>query len=253
MQTEKCIPIKKKFIDYMSKWFPDFSFEGSNSQCYAFRRENPDGIYDHIIVQREFYKGMISLVVTEVASCYNKSWRGIPWFTVGHGTDIAVLITGKKIYDVNIGWHRCKNDAEELCGLFDKIRKDIDAYVIGFFAKCHKKINADKCMVITNSYMQAQFAELSEEDVNKVKEYMVNSNKAYSEYRKAYRKACKKSGVKETIPYVDPVPLHPIMEDWLTDIQERLNYACLSESMRTQLIKYITLLFRDNYDFYNLR
>ena len=49
MPAEKCIPVKKKLIDYMSKQFPYFPFEGGNSTFYAFRRENPDGIYDHII------------------------------------------------------------------------------------------------------------------------------------------------------------------------------------------------------------
>lgn len=76
---------------------------------------------------------------------------GIPWFTVGYGADIAVLITGKNHYDSDIGWHRCKNDAEE---------------------------------------------------VNAVKEYLVNDNKAYS----AYRKACRKDGEKENAGYFDMIP-----------------------------------------------
>ncbi|MBO5093341.1 MAG: hypothetical protein J6C33_03160 [Lachnospiraceae bacterium] len=90
---------------------------------------------------------------------------GIPWFTVGYGADI-------------------------------------DAYVVGFFEKCHEKINADRRMVITNSYMQSQFAVLSEEEVNAVKEYLVNDNKAYS----AYRKACRKGGEKENAGYFDMIP-----------------------------------------------
>lgn len=249
MQGERCIPIKKKFIDYMSKWFSDFQFVGSNSQFYAFRRENPDGIYDHIIIQREFYEGTLSLIVTEAASCYNKSWKGIPWFTVGQCTDIGVLITGKNVYDANIGWRRCKNDVEELNRLFDEIRKDIDTYVIDFFAKCHEKINADKFIVITNSYMQAQFEVLSERDIHAIKEYLVDVSKAYSEYTKA----CKKSGEKETIEYYDIIPLHPIVEHWVTDIQNLLNYSHLSKDMRIQIIRKTTVLFRDNYDFYNLR
>lgn len=249
MQNEKCLPIKKKFIAYMSKWFSDFMFEGSADQFYAFRRENPDGLYDHIIVQRDFYEGTISLVVTVAASCYNKSWRGIPWFTIGHDTDIAVLITGKKRYDADTGWHRRKNNAEEIYGIFDEIRKDIDTYVLNYFTECHKKINMDKRMVITNSYMQAQFAALSEEDINAVKKYLVSLNKAYSEYRKV----CRKKGEQETVLYFDTIPLHPIVEKWITDIQEQLNYSYLSESIRTQLAEQTTILFRDNYNFYNLR
>lgn len=54
MQSKKCIPIKKRLVDYMCERFPDFIFEGGNSQLYAFRRENPNGIYDHIIIQRDF-------------------------------------------------------------------------------------------------------------------------------------------------------------------------------------------------------
>lgn len=249
MQNEKCIPIKKKFIAYMSTWFSDFLFEGGNSQFYAFRRENSDGLYDHIIIQREYYEGILSLVVTKAASCYNKSWKGIPWFTVGYDTDIGALITGKNGYDAKIGWHKCNNNAEKLYGIFDEIRKDIDTYVLGYFAKCHEKINKDRDMVITNSYMQAQFAELSKEDIDAVKKYLVNVNKAYS----VYRKMCRKNGEQETTTYFDLIPLHPMVEHWVTDIQEQLNYSYLSEGIRTQLIVHTTVLFRDNYNFYNLR
>lgn len=249
MQGERCIPIKKKFIEYMSKWYSDFQFVGGSSQFYAFRRENSDGIYDHIIIQREFYEGTLSLIVTEAASCYNKSWKGIPWFTMGHSTDIGVLITGKNYYDANIGWYRCGNNAEELNGLFDEIRKDIDTYVIDYFTKCHEKINADKFLVITNSYMQDQFEVLSEGDIHAIKEYLANVSKAYSEYTKA----CKKNGEKETIEYYDIIPLHPIVEHWVTDIQELLDDAHLSKNMRIQIIRKTTVLFRDNYNFYNLR
>lgn len=49
-----------------------------------------------------------------------------------------------------------RENAEKLYGIFDEIRKDIDTYVLGYFAKCHEKINKDRDMVITNSYMQAQ-------------------------------------------------------------------------------------------------
>lgn len=248
MQSEKCIPIKKRLVEYMCKWYPDFLFQGGTSQFYAFRRDNPDGIYDHIIIQREFFEGTISLVITEIASCYNKSWKGIPWFTVGYGTDIGVLITGKNSYDANIGWHRCKNHPEELQKAFDGIREDIDAYVLGFFGKSHEKIRTDKRKVITNSYMQMQFAVLSGEDVQTIKDYLVRVNKAYSEYRKN----CRKNGERETTSYFDVISLHPIVEHWITDIQERLNYSYLSENTRTQLIKDTTVLFRDNYSFYNL-
>lgn len=248
MQSKKCIPIKKRLVDYMCERFPDFIFEGGNSQLYAFRRENPNGIYDHIIIQRDFFEGVLSLVITEVASCYNKSWKGIPWFTVGYDTDIGVLITGKQRYDANTGWHRCKNDPEELPKILDGIREDIDTYVFKFLEKCHEKIHTDKYKVITNSYMQTQFSILSEEDIKTVKEYLICVNKAYSEYRKT----CRKHGEKETTPYFDVIPLHPIVEHWIEEIQEQLNYSYLSENIRIQLIKDTTVLFRDNYNFYNL-
>lgn len=249
MPSKKCIPIKRSLVDYMHRWFPDFIFEGGDSQFYAFRRENPDGIYDHIVMQREFFEGVVSLVITEVASCYNKSWKGIPWCTVGYGTDIGVLITGKQHYDANTGWHRCKNDLEELQKIMDGIRGDIDTYVMQFFVKCHEKIHTDRHRVITNSYMQTQFSTLSEEDIQAVKEYLVCVSKAYSEYGRA----CRKRGEKETKQYFDVVPLHPVVEHWVAEIQEQLHYSHLSESVRIQLIKDTTVLFRDNYNFYNLR
>ena len=249
MQKERCIPIKKRLVEYMRKWFSEFLFEGGTSQLYVFRRGNPDGIYDYIIVQREFFEGTISLVITEVASCYNKSWKGIPWFTIGYGTDIGVLITGKNSFNADTGWHRCKNDPEELQKIFDGIREDIDTYVLDYFEKCHEKIHTVKYKAITNSYMQTQFSILSPEDIQTMKDYLIRVNKAFSEYRRA----CRKNNERETTPYFDIIPLHPILEHWITDIQKQLNYSYLSENIRTQLIKDTTVLFRDNYDFYDLR
>lgn len=246
---ERCVPIKKKFVNYMAGQFPEFAFEGSSSQFYAFRRENADSIYDHIIVQREFYEGMIGLVVTEVASCYNQSWKGIPWFTVGLDTDIGVLITGKNRYDANTGWHRCKNSAEELPRLFEEIRTDIDTYVMAFFEKSHHTINADKRMTATGAYMKAQLTALSEDEAAAVKEYLGNVSQAYM----GYSRDCKKSGQRETTEYFDIIPLHPIVERWVSELQKALNYSSLSKNMRTRLIKDTTVLFRDQFDFYNLR
>ena len=245
----KCIPIKKRLVDYMSKWFSEFIFVGGDNQLYAFQKENVDGIYDYIFIQREFYQGKIILTITEVASCYNKSWKGIPWFNIGYSASIGALITGKNHYDANIGSHVCENNIYELDRLFDGLKKDINTYVIKFFAKQHNIINADKYMLITNSYMNEQFMVLSKSDVDLIKGYLINLNRAYSKYRNE----CRKDGKKEVISYFDSIPLHPIVEGWLKDIQEQLNLLKLSESMRTQLLKYITILFRDNYDFYNLR
>lgn len=249
MPTERCIPIKKKLIDYMGKKFPDFPFEGGNSNFYAFFRKAPDGLYDHIIIQREFFEGTLSLVITEAATCYNRSWKGIPWAMVGCATDIAVLITGKNIYPADTGWHRIKNDAAELDSLFEAIKSDIDTYVLKFFAKSHEKICSDKRMVTTNAYMQTQFSALSDNDIGAVKQYLTDVNKANSEYWKQ----CKKDGVKETIAYFDVIPLHPIVEQWLTGIQKVLGYSYLSDKIKTQLIKDTTILFRDRFDFYNLK
>jgi len=93
----------------------------------------------------------------------------IPWATIGYDADIAGLITGKNHHKAEIGWHECGNHAEELNGLLDGIRKDIHTYVLAFFAKSHKKINADKRRVTINSYMQAQFETLSESDIQAIK------------------------------------------------------------------------------------
>lgn len=249
MPAEKCIPVKKKLIAYMAGQFPDFLFQGGNSTFYAFRRANADGLYDHIIIQREFFEGVLSLVITEAASCYNQSWKGIPWFTVGSSTDIGVLITGKNQYPADTGWHRINNSIEELDGLFEAIKSDIDTYVLKFFANSHERINSDKQMTAMNSYMKVQFTELSEVDISAVKQYLVDVSRANSEYWKQ----CKKAGTKQTIAYFDLIPLHPIVEKWLTEIQNALNYSYLSDKIRTKLIKDTTVLFRDRFNFYNLK
>ena len=246
---QKCIPIKKPLANYMSEHFPDFPLEGSRGAFYAFRRDNADGLYDHIIMQREFFDGTLSLVLTELASCYNRSWKGIPWFTVGIDTDIAVLMTGKNHYPANTGWHRIKNSAEELPKLFEEIGNDIVTYALDFFARSHNQINSDRRMTVMNTYMQAQLAALSTAETDEVKQYLVEVSQAYSQYGKM----CKKTGAKETTAYYDILPLHPIVEQWITDIQKSLNYSHLSSNIRMQLIKDTTVLFRDRFDFYNLK
>lgn len=249
MSNEKCIPIKRELIAYMFEYFLDFSFQGNRGNIYAFRRDNHDGIYDYIILQRDFFEGEISLIISELASCYNSSWRGIPWFTIGYETDIQVLKTGKKYYDAISGWHKVGNCKEELNGLFSAIKSDIETYAMSYFSKSHEKLHADTHMTITNVYMQAQVLTMQPNQVIMLKEFLVTLNHAYS----AYRKECRKNKQEEQIDYYDILPLHPLIEQWLLDIQKILNYSSLSKQIRTQLIGYTTILFRDAYNFYNLK
>ncbi|NDO46942.1 hypothetical protein [Clostridium sp. MD294] len=248
MSNKKCIPIKKNLISYMSKYFADFLFVGNHSNFYAFRRENECEIYDYIIIQKEFFDGILSVIITEVSSCYNKNYRAIPHFTVGYDTDIATLITAKNTYNTATGWHNIESKAEQLNDLFELIKKDIDNYVMDYFEKCHKKINSDKYMTVMNCYVQAQFKMLCDNEINSIKQYLVDVNKAYS----AYRKMCKKTGAIETIEYFDIIPVHTIVQKWLVDIQKALNDCYLSKSIKMQMIKNITVLFRDNFNFYHL-
>lgn len=249
MQNEKSIPVKKKLIDYMSTHVSEFSFVGGNSKMYAFRCDHFDGLYDYILIQREFHEGTLSLIISEAATCYNKSWKAIPHFIVGSDTDIAVLITGKHRYDVDTGWHRGENNEEELYRLFDEIRMDLHTYVLKYFTECHKSINANRCMVYCNSYMQMQFKVLCDHDIYSIKQYLIHTSKAYSEYRMT----CRKNKIQEEIAYFDLIPLPLCMEHWLTDIQAFLRLSELSEAKRTQILKYTTLLFRDHYQFYHMK
>lgn len=249
MPNDKCIPIKRALIAYMSEYFLEFSFQGTSGNLYAFCRENNDGIYDHIIMQREFYEGTISIIITELASCYNRSWRGIPWFTIGYETDIQVLKTGKKYYDATLGWHKAENCKKGLDGLFSAIKFDIDTYAIPYFCGNHDKLNSDKLMVATNTYMQIQVTTLHPNQVDAIKEFLVTVNQSYS----SYRKECRKNNRKEQIEYFDILPLHPLIEQWLSDIQKLLNYSQLSKNVRKQLIGSTTILFRDAFNFYGLK
>ncbi len=249
MSKEKCIPIKKGLVSYMASNFSDFVFKGSVGTFYAFQKSNEDGIYDYIIIQRDFYESMVVLVITEVTSCYNCNWRGIPWFTVGLGTDIGVLITGKNSYKPDVGWHKCNNKVEELDFVFSGIGSDINTFVYPYFSKCHEKIKLDKLLTTTAVYMKEQLTLLNEEEIYLIKQYLVDVNKAYS----SYGKMCRKSNQKETLDYWDVIPLHRKIEQWLEDIKNQLKYSYLSDDIRIKIIKYTTVLFRDYFDFYNLK
>lgn len=250
MQKEKCISIKKSLVDFMKQNYPDFVFAGSAGSAYAFSRES-EGIYDYIILWRDFFEGNIYLSVSEVATCFNKSWKGVPVCVVGRGTSIGVLITGKNRYDACVGEHKCKNCKEELPGLYMQIKQDVDKYVLPYFENCRKELCDDKCKYVTGRYMQEQFGKLYPEEIAEMKRYLVEVNTAYSDYYKE----CKKLGkCLDTNRFAfDMVPMNGILGKWLTEIQDLLEYTHLSEDVRRSIIKYTTFLFRDEYDFYNYR
>ena len=247
MAGNRCIPIKKPLVAYMAEHFPEYSFVGVNGMFYGFTRFCGDGTYEHIVIQREFYEGTISLVLTEVAVCYNRNWRGIPWFTIGYETDIAVLITGSKIYDASTGWRRCENDKNKLNGLFDAIGADIRKYVFPFFHECHQKIGSDKIRKRVCEYLQAELPNLSEETVASIKQHIHEMNQVYSRYMAE----CRKKGENPTLKVSQMDPLHPQEKSWMTDIQRILGFPALSESAYNRIYGYMIILFRDYYDFYN--
>lgn len=250
MPVERCIPIKKLLMDSMKEKFPDFLFQNSStSTLYGFTRKSSHGIYDHIILQRDFFDGVISLTISEVAACYNHSWRGIPWFTVGYDSDIAALITGKKQNTAGVGWHRCGNSKEEVELLLPAIQSDIETYVLPFLELSHQKIGSDRYMTTLQEYLTGQFAALTEEQITSIKQFLVDGNKVYSQYRKT----CRENGQQETLHYYEVFPLHPMVEQWLNDLKEQLGYAELSRNQRLKMIGHTTVLFRDVFDFYNLK
>lgn len=249
MAIEKCIPIKKELIAYMSQQLSDFSFQGCHGNIYAFCRYGIAGIHDYILIQREFYEGNLSLAISALASCFNTSWRGIPWFTIGYETSLPVLITGKKYYDASLGRHCVSNSKDQLETLFTAIKSDIFTYALPFFSKSHIKINSDLLITTTNLVMRNQLSIMNSEQIDELKNYLIVRNKEYS----LYRKECRKNHQNEQIDSFDSNPLHPLIEGWLLRIQKQLKYAHLSKALRTQFIRNTTILFRDAFDFYGLK
>ena len=228
MAKEKCITIKKPLIDYIETHYPEFEYEGGTSSFYAFVRKSENGIYDHILVERVFFNGKIHLIISEVASCYNKSWKCIPHTTVGIGTSLGALITGKKYYQAGTGEHTCDNNLEDLQNAFNGICKDIERYVLRFFEKSHRDIENDKQLTTIYSYMRNQFMTLTDEEVQSVINHWKQTEK----------------NTQSSI-----ISFHPIEEKWLSDIQQELGYSTLSDKTRNQIARIVAILFKEEYRF----
>lgn len=255
MSLTKCIPIKKPLIEKLCDEFPYFKFEGAHSSFYSFGRHASDGLYEHIIIQRDFNtsENRGALVITEAAVCYNRNWRGIPWFTVGTGTDIAVLITGKKQYPACTGWRYFENTKEGLAHALEQISADIQKYILPYFADCHIKLIQDKIMKTVNDYTTELFPKMSENEVVSFKNYLKTINITYSQWRKDRRKQDLTVHTKEdTDEYIDNETKNAFLEKCVDEIRLLLQLPGLKESVGKRIRMYFKLLFRDYFDFYNL-
>ena len=244
MKTQRCIPIKKKLVDYMAEYFPDYEFKGTTNILYGFTKENNDGIYNHIMIQREFFEGKIQLIIAEVGACYNKNWKGIPMLRVGYCTDIGCLITGRTIHPAGIGWHFCDNNADDLQQLFDQIKSDIDTYVIDFFQKKHEQINSNQLLTTINAQMQTELLTLSADEVASIQAYLIDVSRADSEYYKTHRHILR----GEAMSYYEIIPMHPIVEKWISEIEQRVGLSSIARNLRHDMIRQAINLFYDNYD-----
>lgn len=219
MAKAKYIIVKKQIVPYIENRFPDFRFENRPGKIYSFRRVNEDNLYDYILVNSEFFEGKIILKVSEVATCYNKSSKYIPNRTLGKGTSIGVLITGKNYYPANTGNHTCENNDEDLNRILVEIGDDIDRYVMGYFKRCHEELNHDRQLLVARDYLQSKFDSMSFEEAQAIRDAW------------------------EGLGY-----LHPVFEEWIEGIQKELRLKDLSESLRTKLVRFVILYFADVFE-----
>lgn len=219
MANARYIVVKKQLVPYIENRFPDFKYENRPGKMYSFRRENEDHLFDYILVTSEFYEGKIILQVSEVATCYNKSSKCIPNRTLGEGTSIGVLITGKNYYLADTGTHKCENNSEDLDRILLEIGDDIDRYVMGYFRKCHEKLNRDRQSVTARNYMQSQFDNMSIEEAQII------------------RDEWKELGY-----------FHPVFDKWIEGIQKELGFKELSDSLRNSLVRFVILYFSDVFE-----
>lgn len=248
MKNKRCINIKRSLIDFIELNFKEFIFEDSSNSIYIFKRCNKNKIYDYIFIQKDFYEGEISLTISEVASCYNSNWRGIPHCIIGYETNIACLITKNKVYDSNVRWHKCQNNKDDLQRIFLELKKDINEYVLPFFKESHQKINEDTVIKLVKNYIIYEAKKLTDDEVNSIKKYIKDCNLKYSKYIKECR-----INNKQILNYFEVVKdNHKILQKWEIDIIKNLNKH-ISTKTKLDIKKYILILFKDLFDFYNLK
>lgn len=227
----RCIPIKRKLVEFFDTVFPDFKFQATSGELYIFRKENIDHLYDYIFIQKEFFEGKISLAVSEVSCCYNQSWKGIPHSILGKSTSIGVLITGKNYYPAEIGWNQCDNNNQALDGLFHAIQKDIEKYVIPFFYQQHLELAQDTISKKIYTYTQHIFPKLKDLEIETLKQWLGQINRAYREHKQIER-------------YFFAVECPTILQSWLETIEKELQKEKIQLD-KNEIIKKLLILFRD--------
>lgn len=243
MAKERCIPIRRRLVEFMASEYPDFLYQGSHSIFYGFTRMNPDGICDHIVLQREFFQGKIGLVLTEAASTYTRNYRTLPWRRVGYETDIGVLITGENSYPAEIGWRHCENRVDALPELFGAIKNDIDTYVLDYFDACHKRIQEDPHLPALYAYIEPILSSLSDAEIKSMQAYDQELNRASSEY---YR-ACREQNIGPTKWCYELIPFHPLLERWLNELKDQFQVESFPFDLKMELVNSMMRLFLDRY------
>lgn len=243
MAKERCIPIRKRLVEFMASEYPDFLYQGNHSFFYGFTRMNPDGICDHIVLQREFFQGKIGLVLTEAASTYTRNYRSIPWWIVGYETDIGVLITGENSYPAEIGWRYCENRVDALPELFGAIKNDIDTYVLDYFDACHKRIQEDPHLPILYAYIEPRLSTLSDAEIKSIQAYDQEVTRAFFEYDRE----CIKQNVRTTKWCYELIPFHPLLEQWLNALKDQFQVESFPLDLKMKLVNSMMRLFLDRY------
>lgn len=80
MQSEKCIHIKKKLVDYMRERFPDFIFEGGNSHFTRFAEKTLMEFMTISLYSENFLREFFLLLLQKLPHAiinHGKGFRGL--------------------------------------------------------------------------------------------------------------------------------------------------------------------------------
>lgn len=183
----------KPFLEKMMKnYFSDYKLINAKGIFYLFRKIEDENLYSYILFQREG-KPYNQLVISECGIGYNKNWDGQPLNFIGKTNSLAYLISNNKPTS-NIGWVKYGNTLEEINSCIEKLRTQIEVYVFPFFKDIIDDVRKKEIYKITVEVMQEELKKETPDDLEEIKNLMIDGMKAdsklniynYKNYNKWY-------------------------------------------------------------------
>ena len=206
-KKERCINCKQDIIRYMEEHLSGFEYSKPDTtlfnHLYGFVRINDDGIYDYLILRRNFADDTIDMQVHQVISCYQKRW-----WDMRFGTNNIVCGYASGLVEK---WYSGANTIEGVISILTNIKKDYvkTKKLEHFYQNTHEAIAKNKDLVACSHYIQNKIFSTDRQKINAISEWI---DEMLSQYGKLSIKE------RPTLPDYCIQHFHPVFQGWVEEI-----------------------------------